>query len=235
MMAPLVAIWRQPFLQMRGRSTRGISCALCVLFLLGLFSARIATRQPGLVFALCTAVPMGMLLLMWWMYLLGSAAAQCHAAALQLVPQLRRHVVRAVVLAWLAIVAIMTVLAGAPTGHAAQVALITGLALIEIGIMRSMSRAAAILFVSWLAGNASAEWAARLTAFGETPVALGVGAVVLVLDGAAALRRLGRLRTPVQRGLARLAASGGPATASAGRGADTQPLFLRPLGRSWFG
>jgi hypothetical protein len=236
MMAALCAIWRQPALQMRNRSTRGVSSMLIALSGLGWFALTWNAPHRDLLLAFCTGVPMGMLLTMWWIYLLGSAAAQCHPAALQLVPHLRGRVVRAVILAWVMIVVIETLLAGVPTGYPGQVALATGVVLIEVGIMASLWRCAAIGVALWLACFGNVQLTAWLVAFIQTPAALLAGAVVLALDGRAALRRLGRLggTVPGHAVTANLPGSAVVPRAPAA-GADRQPLFLRPLGRSWFG
>ena len=228
MMAPLFPIWRQPLLQLRGNSTRGVSFVLLAMFALGLFTLNLHGPHRGVAFALCTGMPMGMLLLMWWIYLLGNVAIQCHPAALQLVPDLRARINRAVLGAWLVIVGLVTALVGVPTGYPGQVAIVTGLVLIEVGIMANLWRFAGLGFALWLMCFASGPFTAWLLAFIHTPAALAAGAAILVLDGWAALRRLARLRGtgPIKSV---------PINMRSARGFDPQPLFLRPLGTSWFG
>jgi hypothetical protein len=77
-----------------------------------------------------------------------------------------------------------------------------------------------------------------LGGFLATPAGLAAGVLLVLVDGAAALRRLGRLHAPVPAATAhraRLQGPGGRPTAWRDRAVDTQPAFLQPLGRSWFG
>ena len=113
--APMWAIWRQPLAERRAIGNLGLTWCLLALFLLGTLSLALPIPQRGLLFASLTGVPIAMLLVMWWIYLCANVATQCHRAALQLVPGLTAQVQRALVVAWLAIVAIMTLLAGVPT------------------------------------------------------------------------------------------------------------------------
>jgi hypothetical protein len=243
MMAPLFAIWRQPVAERRAGGSLGLTWCLLALFLLGTLSLGIASPHRTLLFAFFTSVPMGMLLLMWWIYLCANVAAQCHPAALQLVPRLRAHAIRAVVVAWLAIVAIMTLLGGVTTGHAGQVAIVTALVLIEAGVMGSFARYALLAALFWILPHARPEVGQWLIGFMATPAGLLAGTLLVLLDGAAALRRLQRMHSvgPGKPGAPAILAvqqrprgPGGRRAAWFDPALDPQPAFLHPLGRSWF-
>lgn len=239
-LASTLAIWRQPVAERRAQGNLGLTWCLLALFVLGTLSLLTPSPQRYVLFAMFTGIPMSMLLIMWWIYLCANVAHQCHPAALQLVPDLGRQVQRAVVLAWLAIVAIMTLLAGVPSGHAGVVAVVTALVLIEAGVMGNWIRYAVIGATWWALAHASPAVTESLRWFIATPSALLVGTVLVLLDGAMALRRLGRGNAPVlarRNALAALQERKGPGGRLAGWpewGADSQPVWLQPLGRSWF-
>jgi hypothetical protein len=237
MMAQTVAIWRQPVAERRAAGSLWLTWLLLVLGVLGTATAAIDSPRAHLLFVTCTGAPIGSVLIMWWLYLCNNVRAQCHPAALQLVPALRARMVRALVLAWLAIVAIMTLLVGLPLGSPVQVALFMALLLIEMsfaGTGRSM--------VLWIGAAvlpqvlpALGPWLAAAVA---TPAGLAAAVVLVLVDGAAALRRLPRggiVPPPWAAGAAVWRATGGRPTGWLERAADLQPAFLQPLGRSWFG
>lgn len=236
-MTATLAIWRQPVAERRAAGSLWLTWFLLALCLLGTTSAAVDSPKAHLLFAFMTAVPMGMLLIMWWYYLCINVKTQCHPAALQLVPALRSRLVRAVVLAWLAMVAIMTLLAGVPSGYPLQVAIVTALVLIETsfaGTWRSVTLWIAFMLLPQVMPTLGA-W---LAVFLATPAGLAAGVLLVLVDGAAALRRLGRgqATVPVKSALkSRLPGPGGRPTGWLDRAVDAQPAFLQPLGRSWFG
>jgi hypothetical protein len=237
MMPALVAIWRQPIVERRARGSLALSWVLLALCAAGALVLNSASAHRHALFAVVTGIPMAMLLVMWWVYLCSSVLVQCHPAALQLVPQLRTRARTALALAWLAIVAIMTLLAGIPSGYAPQVALVTALVLFEtsyIGTARGLLLGVALIVLS-NPGPGIKQW---LSAIIAAPAALPVAAVLVLLDGVFALRRfecaLGTAPA-ILPALARRPRSPGASRAAwFARGPDAQPAFLRPLGRSWF-
>lgn len=239
--APMFAIWRQPLAERRAVGNLGLTWCLLVLSLLGTLSLALPIPQRWPLFAFLTGVPMGMLLIMWWAYLCANVATQCHPAALRLVPGLGAEAQRALFVAWLAIVAVMTLLAGVPTGHAGLVAVVTALVLIEAGVMGTVTRYAIIGAAGWAlshAGHDTTEW---LRGFIGTPVAMVAGAVLVLADGAVALHRVASGKNPVRtrrNAVAALQENNGPGGRSVGWpqwDLDPQTAFLQPLGRSWLG
>ena len=237
MMATTLTIWRQPVAQRRAAGSLWLTWFLLVLGVLGTATAAIDSPRAHLLFVTCTGVPIGMLLIMWWLFLCGNVKTQCHPAALQLVPALRARMVRAMGLAWLAIVAIMTLLVGVPLGLPVQVALFMALLLIEMsfaGTWRSIvlwTGAAVLPQVLPTAG----PWLAGAVV---TPAGLAAASVLVLVDGAAALRRLpggGVATAGWNPGAAAWLGAGGCPPGWFDRAADPQPAFLQPLGRSWFG
>ena len=190
MFTPMWAIWRQPLAERRAIGNLGLTWCLLALFLLGTLSLTLPIPQRGVLFAFLTGVPMGMLLLMWWIYLCASVATQCHPAALRLVPGLGAEAQRALFVAWLAIVAIMTLLAGVPTGHPGLVAFVTALVLIEGGVMGSFFRYAAIAATWWALSHAGQDTTDWLRWFIDTRAAMVAGAMLVLADGAVALHRV---------------------------------------------
>lgn len=242
MMAPVLAIWRQPVAERRALGSLGLTWCLLALFLLATLSLAMPSPKRLLLFAILTSIPMSMLLLMWWIYLCANVTAQCHRAALQLVPNLGAQVQRAVVVAWLAIIAIMTLLAGVPTGHPGLVAFATALILIEAGVMGSFARYA-IFGLACLASSYASEGVTDWLAwFIATPAAIVAGAALVLLDGAVALRRLAQGKQVIpfkENGMASLKQRRADGLGGRQRGwcepaIDPQPAYLRPLGRSWF-
>lgn len=240
MMAQTVAIWRQPVAERRAAGSLWLTWFLLALCLLGATSAAIDSPKARFLFAFLTTVPMGMLLIMWWHYLCANVKTQCHPAALQLVPALRHRTMRAVVLAWLAIVAIITLLAGVPTGYPLQVAIITALVLIETSFAGAW-RSVALWIAFMVLPQVLPTLGGWLGGFLATPAGLAAGVLLVLVDGAAALRRLGRVRAAPGAGSSLLAAfktgprtPRGRAVAWLDQAIAPQPAFLRPLGRSWF-
>lgn len=236
----VLAIWRQPLAERRAIGSLGLTWCLLALFLLGTLSLMIQSPQRVRLFAFFTGVPMGMLLIMWWAYLCANVTAQCHPAALRLVPGLGLQVQRAVIAAWLAIIVVMTLLTGVPTGNAGLVAFVTALVLIEAGVQGSFLRYAIIGAACWGVTHAGQDTKDWLRWFIATPAAMVAGAVLVLADGALALRRLASGNNRVSRrrnAVDALQQTSGPGGRNGGWpewGVDRQPAFLRPLGRSWF-
>lgn len=236
-MTATLAIWRQPVAERRAAGSLWLTWFLLALCVLGATSAALDTPKARFLFAFLTTVPMGMLSMMWWYYLCLNVKAQCHPAALQLVPALRGRLVRAVVLAWLAIVAVITLLAGVPTGYPLQVAIVTALVLIETSFAGAW-RSVVLWIVCMALPQLLPTLGAWLAGFLATPAGLAAGVLLVLVDGAAALRRLGRVQAavPVETTLqARMRGPGGRPAGWLDRAVDAQPAFLQPLGRSWFG
>jgi hypothetical protein len=237
MMAATLAIWRQPVAERRAAGSLWLSWLLLVLGVLGTATAASDAPRVRLLFVTFTGVPIGMLLIMWWLFLCGNVKAQCHPAALQLVPALRARMVRAVVLAWLAIVAVMTLLVGVPLGLPVQVALFMALLLIEMsfaGTWRSIVLWASAAVLPQVLPTAG-PWLAGAVV---TPAGLAAAVLLVLVDGAAALRRLPGASVVTagwNPGAAAWLGTGGCPPGWLDRAADRQPAFLQPLGRSWFG
>ena len=249
-----LAMLRQPVLARQAQGSLALSWLLLVLTVCGAMSAFADSPHRALLFAALTATPLAMLLLMWWIYWCGSVLEQCRPAAVYLIPCLRERALRITVVVWLLIVAVMTALLGTGTGLPLHVAAITGLVLIEIGVMATPRRVAVVLALGWSIKLLGAPWTTSALHLLASPLAALLLSAAVLLEGRAALRRLFPLRgaSMPSAWLDRL----GPAlalwrkarqgAAAARKGATVemsadasanqrQAPFIRPLGRSSFG
>jgi hypothetical protein len=187
--AAVRAILMQPVQERRAQGSLWVSWMLIGIMLL--FSVlAMKSNKHLVVFALGVGIPLFLLVVMWWVLLFGSLLTQCSAPAMQLAPHMRERTMHAFLLAWAAATLSLTLVIGVPVGYPGQVAVVVGLGLLEITVMFSPWRlglAAALLWIRWYAGIPMPAWFLDFLA-GGTAVALG--AVLVVLDGRAALLRM---------------------------------------------
>lgn len=141
MMAAELKAWaeilRQPIQHRRsmgGLGSLGMTSALILIALVAIVvgAAMQPSRGRAFVVAFGAGVPLAMLCLMWWIYLVRSIAEQCRPVAERLVPRLREHARNVTVAAWGAIVVLMVLVIGLPLGHPWHVAAIAGLILLHL-------------------------------------------------------------------------------------------------------
>ena len=233
------AILAQPLLQRRALGSLWMSWMLIAMLLA--FSALAVAKSNKILFVIGVGLPLGMLILMWWVLYFGSILAQFNPIAVQLAPRMRERALRITVAVWAVMVLSMTLVVGLPTGYPGQVAVATGLALMEMTVMLKFWRLATLGVGNWLllhSGPAVADW---YVAFLGSSAAVALGLLLIFLDGRLALRRMfytpRRLSSstvpetiipPVISRLARIFQRIGGDTS---RG---QPLIMRMLGPSAF-
>ena len=233
-----LAMLRQPVLARKAQGRLTLSWLLLVLTACGAMSAFADSPHRALLFAVLTATPLAMLLMMWWIYWCGSVLDQCRPAAVYLIPRLRERALRITVVVWLLIVALMTALLGSGIGLPLHVAAITGLVLIEMGVTATPRRVAVVLALGWSIKLLGAPWTTSALHLLASPLAALLLWAVVLLDGRAALRRLfprRRASAPsAWPGKTRAAAASRKSAAANAPADPRQPLFLRPLGPSPF-
>jgi hypothetical protein len=234
------AILIQPLLERRAQGTMWVHWML-IAMMLGL-AALAAAQSSKAVFVIGVGLHLGMLLLMWWVQYIGSIFTQIAPAAVQLTPRLRERALRVTVVLWVAIVIAMTLVVGAPTGYPGQVAVATGLVLIETAVMFTFWRLIAAGLVNWLLWHAGGAGPAWYGAFLASNAAVALGLLLVVLDGRAALRRMffTPRRLPSSRAPERIMLPGHAKLtrifkAIEGDSQFGQPLIARVLGPSAFG
>lgn len=184
------AIARQAVLERRAAGSLTLSWLLLALAGLGSLVLFSSAPQRRLWFGICTGVPLGMLSLMWWIYLCGNLPAQCAARPAQLVPMLLPRARGVMIAAWAVIVLGETLLLGWPLGHPLLVAVIGGLFLIEVGVLGTPLRWMLLGGAIWLLGNIGSAAAHHLAlAVLLSPVTVLLGALLLLWRGRTALQR----------------------------------------------
>lgn len=184
------AILLHPAREVRVRGSAGLHVLLAVLVLVAGVAAMLVKEKAALVLALGAGIPLTLLLLLWWVLLFASILAQCSTSAMHLVPRMRERALRVTVGAWAAAVLLMTLCVGVPTGYPGQVAVLTGLALLEITVMFSRWRIGlftVLQLVRFYAGIPIPDW---FSSFVASNGAVVVGALLVALDLRAALRRM---------------------------------------------
>lgn len=232
------AILLHPAQRVRTQGGAWLHVLLAALVLVAGVAAMLVKEKGALMLALGAGIPLALLLLLWWVMLYSSILAQCSTSAMHLVPRMRERALRVTMAAWGAVVLLMTLCVGVPTGYPGHVAVVTGLALLETTVMFSRWRIGlftVLQLVRFYAGIPIPDW---FSAFVASNGAVVVGALLVALDLRAALRRLfgtpANLRTwrvapagevpPVIARLARwLRGAGGPPS-------RRQPLFAQVLG-----
>jgi hypothetical protein len=135
-------------------------------------------------------VPLGMLSLRWWIQWFTGIVIQCNPIAMHLAPHMRARARRVTIAVWVAIVIVMTVAIGVPTGYPGHVAVFTGLALMEISAMFNVWRIVALIAANWLLFHSGPEVAGWYADFLKSSAALAIGVLLVVLDGRVALHRM---------------------------------------------
>lgn len=187
------AILLMPLRQRRSQGTLWVSWMLLGLVALSAVSAVAAfgsSAHKWRQFSGFTAVPLGMFILQWWVMLFGSMMEQCRAVPIHLVPHMRKRAMWVMTGAWAIGVALMALMLGLPLGHPLEVAVVTGLVLLEMTVLFSVARLAAlalIFIVMNYAGAMVRQWTADLAAGDALLIVLTVW---LALDCRAALRRM---------------------------------------------
>jgi hypothetical protein len=228
------AILMMPVQQRRAQGSLWLSWMLMVLALACAAGAVVVdSKKAALACIVFLGVSLAFLSIMWWSYLVSSILAQNTSSALRLAPRMRERSMQVTVAAWAAITLMMTLAVGVPLGYPGHVAVITGLALLELTVLvnsRVLAAVAAFFWVTMFFKLRLPDW---LIVFWESNGAVAVGALLLVLRGRMALRRVfgpverSAVREPSQvvRLLSELRLDG------PGR----QPPFTRVLGPAAFG
>lgn len=238
------AIARQAVLERRAAGSLALSWLLLMLAALGSLVLLSSTPYRWSLFCFCTGVPLGMLSMMWWIYLCGNLRAQCTTRPAQLVPALLPRARRVMIVAWAVIVLVVTLLLGWPSGHPLLVAAITGLVLIEAGVLGTPLRfgliGGAIMLLTNFGSDAARQLAVQALL---SPVTALLAALLLCWQGRTALRRqFADPRRSQAYHVAKLAAP--PMVVPAARGRlqrwlfdrpRHQPAFLDTLGPGGFG
>ena len=184
------AILMHPVRRVRAQGSAWLHVMLAGLVLVAGVAAMMVKEKGALVLAVGAGIPLTLLLVMWWVMLFASILDQCSAAAVHLVPRMRERALRVTVAGWGAAVVLMTLCVGVPIGYPGQVAVVTGLALLEMTVMFSRWRIGlftVILLVRFYAGIPIPDW---LGAFLASNGAVAVGLLLVALDLRAALHRM---------------------------------------------
>lgn len=122
---------------MGGIGSLGLTWSMLLLALVAVAggTAMQPSRARALIFAFGAGVPLAMLCLMWWVYLLRSIAEQCRPVAGRLVPRMRERARNVTVAAWGAIVVLMVLVFALPLGRPWHVAAIAGLTLLNLNVV----------------------------------------------------------------------------------------------------
>lgn len=233
--------------QRRARGRPWLGWLLAALALGGTVWASMAGDKAGLALAFGVGVPLGMLSLMWWVQWFSSIVIQCNPIAMHLAPHMRVRARRVTIAVWAAITLVMTLSIGVPTGYPGQVAVFTGLALMEMSATFNIWRFALLVAVNWLLWHLGAAVALWYADFLKSGAAVAIGVLLVVLDGRIALRRMfgGPRRLPLA--VAPRPAAGKPDIpapiarlprffqAVHGENTRNQPSIARVLGPGTFG
>ena len=239
-----LAIFRQPFLERRAKGSLALSWLLIVVALICLAVGVAMTYSRGRVFTIAfgAGVPLAMLFLMWWVFLLGSIVEQCRAPAGRLLPRQRERARVVTAAAWGAMTLAMTLVIGLPSGSPWHVAVVAGLLLLELHLVL---RGWAWLF--WIVSSTLAsklgipadDW---IAAFWNSSAFVPIGLAVLAFELRRFLRGMfarsphlttgpaPRLEGALDRNVAatkRMVRFLRPIT---GDRSDHRPLFMRILG-----
>lgn len=247
MMAAELKAWaqilRQPIQHRRsmgGLGSLGMTWSMLLLALVAVAggTAMQPSRARALVFAFGAGVPLGMLCLMWWIYLLRSITEQCRPVAGRLVPRMRERARDVTVAAWGAIVVLMVLVFALPLGHPWHVAAIAGLTLLHLNVAFPIVWLLGV-FGSTLglpiAGWTAAIWNSDAAAVaGLVLVAFELRRFVRGMFGASPHLTTATQTTPllamIGRGMARADRLARFFFPKAAERADDRPLFMRVLG-----
>lgn len=251
------AILAQAVVERRAKGSLTLSWILLVLASLGVLALSSDSPHRLVLFAFFTGVPLAMFFLMWWIYVCSSINTQCSPLAIRLLPAMAPRARRVTACCRTVIVLAMALVLGLPSGRPLLVAVVTGLLLLELGILGNVKRIATIIVAIVLYKYAGASMQAAVNAFALGPAAIVLGLAVLWFNGRAALRRgfdVGDWRlAPRQAMLEELADEQEAAEQSTPPAADDrskrrialdrllgaapqrQPVFLQALGPSAFG
>lgn len=184
------AILLQPMRERRAQGLLWVTWMLLGLAALGATAALGTSPQKWRNFGVFTGLPVAMLLLQWWVLLIGSMMAQCRASAIRLLPHMRARAMRVTIGAWACAVLLMTLLLGVPLGCPIHVAVATGLVLLEMSMLFGFVRVAvflAIVFVANNTGRAVKLWVAEFVR-GDGFLAMLV--LLLLYEGCTAILRM---------------------------------------------
>lgn len=184
------AILMLPARKVRAQGSAWLHWMLIGLVLVAGGAAMLVKEKGALMLALGAGIPLTLLLLMWWVMLFSSILTQCSASAVRLLPQMRQRTLRVTVAAWVAITLLMTLCVGVPTGYPGQAAILTGLVLLETTVMASRWRIGVCFALMWASPYLRNVIPHGLIAFLASNAAVAVGALLLVLEGRVALRRM---------------------------------------------
>lgn len=237
------AAWRAilllPVRQRRAQGSLWLSWMLLALALACALGAALADSRKGTLAGIVfLGLSLGFLFIMWWSYLVSSIIAQNTSSALRLAPHMRERSLRVTVAAWAAITLTMTLVLGVPLGYSGHVAVVTGLALLELTVLansRLLAMVAAFFWVTMFFKLRLPEW---LIVFWQGNGAVVVGALLLVVRARMALRRLfGPVERSGPRAQSQLTPSPVVRLLSDLRvdGPRRQPAFTRVLGAAVFG
>ncbi|MDL2358076.1 MAG: hypothetical protein QFF03_22725 [Pseudomonadota bacterium] len=180
-----------PARRVRAQGSAWLHWMLIGLVLLAGCAALMAKGKMALMLlAVVAGIPLTLLVLMWWVLLFSSMLEQYSATAMHLLPRMRQRAMRASAAAWLVAILLMTLCVGVPTGYPGQVAVLTGLALLEITVMFNRWRIGLFVFALWIRAYAGVPIPDGLVAFLGSYGAVAIGALLVVLDGRAALHRM---------------------------------------------
>ena len=245
MMAAELKAWaqilRQPIQHRRsmgGIGSLGLTWSMLLLALVAVAggTAMQPSRARALIFAFGAGVPLAMLCLMWWIYLLRSIAEQCRPVAGRLVPRMRERARDVTVAAWGAIVVLMVLVFALPLGHPWHVAASAGLILLNLNV---------VLPIVWFLGvfGTKLGLAGWMGTVWNSDAAAAAGVVLVAFELRRFVRRMfgasphlakatptPPLQAVINRGFAwanRIARYFLPKTIER---ADDRPLFMRVLG-----
>ncbi|MDL2358078.1 MAG: hypothetical protein QFF03_22735 [Pseudomonadota bacterium] len=230
--------------QRRAEGTLWLSWILIALAFGGCYWASTAGVKADLALALGVGVPLGMLALTWWVVCFSSIVVQCNPIAMHLAPDMRARARRVLIAVWAVITIAMTLSVGVPTGYPGQVAVFTGLALMEVSATFNIWRIVALVAANWLLWHAGPQVAYWYETFLKSDGAVVLGVLLVLLDGRIALRRTfgGPRRLPMAAAIVDQQDIPTPIArlkrvfqAISGDQAHGRPLFSQVLGPQAFG
>lgn len=230
--------------QRRAEGSLWMSGIMLALTFGGMGWAATAHDKAWQALAFGAGVPLGMLMLMWWVICFSSIVVQCNPIAMHLAPAMRARARRVMIAVWASITIAMTLVIGVPTGYPGQVAVFTGLALMEVSATFNAWRIIALVAANWLLWHAGPQVADWYTTFLESDGAVALGVLLVIVNGRIALRRTfgGPRRLPMAVAAADTQDIPAPIArltrvfeAISGDQARGRPLIVRVLGPRGFG
>ncbi|WLI89827.1 hypothetical protein Q4S45_01515 [Massilia sp. R2A-15] len=236
-------ILRQPIQNRRsmgGLGSLGMTSFLLLVALAAVVggAAMHPSRERAFVVAWGAGIPLSMLCLMWWIYLLRSIAEQCRPVTGRLVPRLRERARNVTVAVWCAIVVVMLLVFALPLGHPWHVAAVAGLALLHLN---------GAFVIYWFLGVFGSTLGLPIATWMEmiwnSDAAAAAGLVLVAFELRRFVRRMFGVsphlaqttQTPpleamIRRGFAWVDRTAGLFVSKSGMRADDRPLFVRVLG-----